>query len=294
MKLYKIFIVTIICLVSLLNLNASNEVLSVKYPLTSNNPDRDNYQISLVKFLLDKSGYKYKIESTDSIYSQARIIKDLKTSNNINIYWMGTSPQLEKELTPIRYPIYRGLLGHRIFIINKNDQEIFDNIKTLGQLRKFKGAQGIGWSDIAILESSGLEQHATKYENIFRMIDKGGRISYFSRGLNEAFSEVSTRKNALKNITVEKNIVLVYPFAMFLFVNPKQKELAKALEKGFELSYKDGSFEKFFYNHPKIKSSIDKANLNDRVRIEIPNPFLTPQTANIDKKFWHGKFTKSK
>lgn len=126
------------------------------------------------------------------------------------------------------------------------------------------------------------------------MINRGGRISYFSRGLNEAFSEVQTRENILKNITVEKNIVLVYPFAMFLFVSPKEKKLSEYLTKGFELAYKDGSFTKFFYNHPKIKKSIEDSNLEKRTRIEIANPFLTPQTAEIAKKFWHGKFTNIK
>lgn len=270
----------------------AKDTLIVKYPLTSTNSDRDSYQLDLIKFLLEKSQKPYIIKPSKEIYTQAKIIRELKSGEEINIYWMGTSPQLEEEFATLRYPIYRGLLGHRVFIINKNDQKIFNNITTLGELQKFKGAQGIGWSDIAILEASGLEQHSTKYENIFKMIHRGGRVSYFSRGLNEAFSEVKHRKNQLKNITVEKNIVLVYPFAMFLFVTPQNKKLYNGLQKGFELSYKDGSFVKFFYNHPKIKQSIKESNLNQRTRIEIPNPFLTPKTADIDSDFWHGKFTR--
>jgi hypothetical protein len=264
----------------------------VKYPLTSNNSDRDSYQIDLIKFLLDKAHVTYELQSTHEIYTQARIVRELKEGKRINIYWMGTSPQLEEELLTLRYPIYRGLLGHRVFIIHKQDQRIFDNIRTLGQLQKFKGAQGIGWSDVAILEGSGLEQHTTKYENIFKMINRGGRVSYFSRGLNEGFSEVEHRKETLQNLTVEKNITLVYPFAMFLFVSPNDETLKNYLEKGFQLAYEDGSFIEFFYNHPKIKQSIDTANLEKRIRIEIPNPFLTPKTAQIKSDYWHGKFTR--
>lgn len=265
--------------------------LTVNYPLTSHNSDRDNYQLDLIKFLLNKADVEYELKHPKEIYTQARIIRELKDGKNINIYWMGTSPQLEEEFLTLRYPIYRGLLGHRVFIINKQDQAIFDNIQTLGQLQKLKGAQGIGWSDIAILESSGLEQHTTKYENIFRMVNRGGRVSYFSRGLNEGFSEVEHRKDSLKNLTVEKNITLVYPFAMFLFVSPNNTQLQQYLEKGFLLAYKDGSFMDFFYTHPKIKQSIETAQLEKRTRIEIPNPFLTPKTANINPKYWHGKFT---
>lgn len=267
----------------------AEEIYTLKYPLTSNNKERDSYQLDLIKFILNKMNVKYKIESTKQVFTQARIISELKHGNLINIYWMGTSAQLEKEFQAIKFPIYRGLLGHRIFIINKEDQKLFNTIKTLDDLQKFKGAQGIGWSDIAILESSGLEQHAAKYENIFNMINRGGRVSYFSRGLNEAFDEVESRKSNLSNLKVEDNIVLIYPFSMFLFLNKENKKLYTVLKTGFEKAYKDGSFQKFFYSHPKIAESIKKSNLKNRIKIEIPNPFLTPDTLNIENTYWHGK-----
>ena len=54
----------------------------------------------------------------------------------------------------------------------------------------------------------------TKYDSIFKMIDLGGRIDYFSRGVMEAFMEVEERKHQCPNLAVEKNVLLVYPFAM--------------------------------------------------------------------------------
>lgn len=282
----KNFFIIMSILFSILN---AEEVYTLKYPLTSVNKERDSFQLDLIKFLMNKMNAKYKIESTTQIFTQARIISELKQGNLINIHWMGTSAQLEKDFNVLRFPIYRGLLGHRIFIINKNDQKLFNNIQTLEDLQKFKGAQGIGWSDIAILETSGLEQHAAKYENIFNMINKGGRVSYFSRGLNEAFGEVESRENILPNLKVEDNIVLVYPFSMFLFINKSNEKLYTILKSGFEKAYEDGSFLEFFYSHPKIVESIKKSNLDKRLRIEIPNPFLTPDTLNIDNIYWHGK-----
>lgn len=270
-----------------------NEKLIINYPLTSLKEQRDSYQISVVKFLLDSANVNYEIRKSKKIYSQARAIRELKKGNDINLFWMGTSPQMEKELIPIRFPLYRGLIGHRVFIINKNDQVLFNGINSLNHLQKFVGVQGIGWSDIAILEGAGLKQHAAKYENIFSMINNGGRVSYFSRSINEAYSEVLARKNSLDNLVVEKNIALVYPFAMFLFVSPKDKKLAEVLNKSFEKTYADGSFEEFFYSHPMIKESLKISNLKQRIRIEIPNPFLTVETSNINKKYWHGKFTEN-
>ena len=270
----------------------ASEKISIKYPLTSINTERDEFKLSVLKLILDNANIKYNIESSTNIYSQARAVKELKKGKEINLFWMGTSKEVEEELIPIRFPLYRGLVGHRVFIINKNDQMLFNNIKTLEQLQKLKGAQGIGWSDIALLEASGLNQYVTKYENIFNMINKGGRVDYFSRGINEIYSEISLRKEKLSNLTVEKNIVLTYPFAMFFFVSPKDKNLAEVLNASFRKAYEDRVFEKFFYTHPIIKKSIEKSNLNNRIRIDIKNPFLSEETLNIDNRYWHSKFNK--
>ena len=270
----------------------AQEKILIKYPLTSMNTERDTFKLSVLRFVLDNAHIKYNIQSTSNIYSQSRAVKELKKGEEINLFWMGTSKEVEEELIPIRYPLYRGLVGHRIFIINKKDQILFDNIKTLEQLQKLKGAQGIGWSDIALLEASGLKQHVTKYENIFNMINRGGRIDYFSRGINEIYSEIELRKERLSKLRVEKNIVLTYPFAMFFFVSPKHKKLAQILNYSFKKAYDDKVFEDFFYNHPTIKDSIKKSNLDNRIRIDIKNPFLSKETSNISNKYWHSEFSK--
>lgn len=276
-------------LISLIVTNSAFAV-EIKLPITSKYAERDAYKIGLLKLVLQKAKRKYKITISSTEYTQARILNALKKGDNkINLYWMGTSTKIEKDLLPIRFPIYRGLLGHRIFIINKGDQAKFDNVNILGDLQKYKGSQGIGWSDIEILEHSGLKQHTTKYESIFKMINRGGRIDYFSRGVSEAFVEVEARKDKLPNLAVEKKVLLVYPFAMFFFTNRSNKELARVLEDGFREAYKDGSFNKYFYNHPDIKKIFKEANIENRIRIEIPNPLLTPETIAIPNKYWHGR-----
>jgi len=262
----------------------ANEIV-VKYPRTSNEVSRYKFQIDMLAFILDKANVKYKFQPTKKIYTQARILKELK-NGKLDISWMGTSPKMEKEFITIYYPLYRGLLGHRIFIINKKKQKIFNNVNSLKDLQKLTGIQGIGWSDIKILEYSGLKQKTAKYENIFAIVNKG-RVDYFSRGLNEAYVEVEARKNKYKNITVEKHVVLIYPFAMFFFVSPKNPELAKLINKGFKKAYEDGSFVKWFYNYPDIKKSLNQAHLDKRVKIKIPNPFITDKVKNIDKRYWH-------
>jgi len=276
--------------VLILLMTCSALAIEIKLPVSSEHAQRDAFQIGLLKLALNKTGVKYHITKSPQTRTQSRIFNDLKRgSEQINLYWMGTSPEYEKALLPIRFPVYRGLLGHRIFIIHKDTQANFDNVKTLSALQKYMGAQGIGWTDIEILEHSGLKQHITTYENIFKMINRGGRVDYFSRGVSEAFMEVDSRKEQLPNLEVEKKILLVYPFAMLFFTSRTNIELKEILEDGFRKAYEDGSFNNYFYNHPDIKKIFEKANLQQRVKINIPNPFLTKETINIPDKYWHGR-----
>jgi hypothetical protein len=247
------------------------------------------YPIDLLKFVLNKSGVPYTFTFADvGVMSQAREIALLKDNDRINIGWFGTSADLERDLVPIRFPIWRGLLGHRVFIINKDKQALFDQVNTLEDLKHFTGEQGLGWSDVAILNNAGLHQNESPYDTIFAKIN-AGRSDYFARGVTEAFREVETIGKNFPNLVVERHVLLVYPFAAFFFTNNQNPELAKAIEDGFRKAYADGSFLKFFYAHPTIKTVLAKANFTKRVRIDIPNPLLTPETLAIPQQFWDEK-----
>lgn len=236
---------------------------------------------------MDKSEKNYQIHISKTLYTQPRIIHSLRQDTDINLYWMGTSAYLEKELRPIRFPLHRGLLGYRIFIIHKDHQIKFSTVKKLADLQNFQGVQGQSWSDNEILNKAGLNQTQIQYEHIFHMINAGDRFDYFSRGIVEAFSEVDSHIKELPNLAIESEVLLVYPFSQFFFTNPSNEELAEALERGFEKAYQDGSFLDFFLNHPRILSVFEKVNIENRIRIDIPNPQSTQETADIPAQYFH-------
>ncbi len=260
----------------------------IKLPVTSVFTERDEFKIDLLKLLMEKAGEDCEITFSQKIYTQPRIIAELLNKRAlINLAFMGTSARLEKTLLPVYFPVYRGLLGYRVFIIHKDQQVKFDNVKTLTDLQKFNGIQGLGWADIEILEHSGLKQYPTKYEKIFTNLNFMGRPIYFSRGVNEAFREVEARKDKMPNLAVEKKILLIYPFASFFFAAPPNQKLADALTKGFEAAYADGSLLEYFYNHKEIQDLVEQADIDNRVRINIPNPSFTKKAENINARYWH-------
>lgn len=125
--------------------------LEIRLPLTGAGQSRDTYQRALLHLLLDEAGVDYRITIVPVRFSQARIIHELTRGELINLYWMGTSPELERRLLPVRYPLYRGLLGYRLLFIRDDRQTDFDSVRSAEDLGKFTGGQGIGWSDVAVL-----------------------------------------------------------------------------------------------------------------------------------------------
>ncbi len=275
-------------MIMLILLSHTTLALDIRLPITSNYQQRDSYQIALLELLLSKLPGPHNISVSQSTYSQSRIISALQDADaDINLYWMGSSRELEATLQAIPIPIYRGLMGYRVFIIHKHKQALFDSVNGLKDLQNYLGAQGVGWSDNHILHEAGLNQYVTSYENIFRMINKGRHLDYFSRSIAEAYIEVESRSRQLPELRVEDKLLLVYPFAMFFFAARDNKKLANSLLQGFKIAYKDGSFLEFFYAHPSIRLMMAKADLQTRLKISIPNTLMTRETLEIDRKYWH-------
>lgn len=247
---------------------------------------REVFWTDIITFVLDHSKVPYTL-SVEHEMTQARIIHELKlNTGRVNLHVMGTSKELEEDLLPIRVPISRGLAGYRLFIIHKDKQQLFDSTTSIKALQALLGLQGIGWTDVEILQYSGLKQKQVDYQKIFYLLDMG-RADYFSRSLHEVYAEVAQHKKQCKNLVVEQEVLLVYPFALFAFTNRENKELAKILEGAFEKAYKDGVFTSFFYSHPHIKEALEKAQIDNRVIVKIPNPLMTNETKAIPQRYWH-------
>jgi ABC-type amino acid transport substrate-binding protein len=233
----------------------------------------------MMKLALSHSTKKFRFEETPDNFTQKRSEEEV-LSKRIDIMWAASNQELEDELLPVRIPLYKGLLGHRIFLIRSGDQERFNGVKNIDDLRKIPIGQGRGWADTAILQANGLKVIApTKFESLMYMLE-GGRFDAFPRGVFEPFAEVA--KYAKLNLTVEKNIMLVYKMPYYLFVSPTDKELANELETGLNRAIADGSFEKLFRSSPNVQEAIAKADMKNRVIFQLDNPNL-PKGTPIDR-----------
>ncbi|NPA24440.1 MAG: hypothetical protein GXO34_01270 [Deltaproteobacteria bacterium] len=266
---------------------AAADATVIKFSLGGRDIERNRYKIDLIKLILKNSDCDYNL----LYYYQERggghddQIEKLE-QGIITIKTFGATTELENRLIPIRIPIFKGLLGCRVFLINRNDQYKFDRVTRLEDLGRLTGIQGKGWADIKILEEAGLHQIAVPGKALFRMLNQGGRTDYFSRALYEAVGELQTLEATYPQITLEKRILLTYPFAMFFYISPRFPELAKKFARSFQQLVANGRFDAFFYTNPYIRNAIGKVRPERRRRFRIPNRHLSPKARMLPHSYW--------
>jgi ABC-type amino acid transport substrate-binding protein len=207
-----------------------------------------------------------------------------KKEGGVSIYQTGTTIEREKQLTPIRIPLLKGTLGYRISLIHKDNIEKFDKIKSVSDLSEFTACQGTHWPDSDILEKAGLPViRNPNYENMFSQL-KNKRCDYFPRAIIEAYSEENARADP--DIVVYDKLIISYPFPMYFFTSPHQKQLATDVEKGLSLAIKDGSFDTFFKNNTITKSLYPLSKWDHSRIIKLQNPLLPAKTPINNSSLW--------
>lgn len=245
--------------------------------------EKESYQLSLLKLALSYSQKSYQFSESNQFLSQSKLMNDL-ADGKIDVAWVGTSSAYEKQFEPIRIPLFKGLLGYRIFLIKEGHQKKFDGIQSLAELAKLKGGQVSSWTDAKILAQAGLNIVTTnKYPNLFYMLE-GNRFDYLPRSVYSPWSEMSSHANL--NLAVEPNLMIVYTLPAYFFVNKGNQALKADIYAGLEQAIEDGSFDQFFFNHPLIKQGLQRSQLSKRIVLRVDNPFLPKQTPVNDKRLW--------
>jgi len=252
------------------------------YPKRPDSP-RWQYALGLIDLALKHSGRDYVLAPTAEEMSQTRAARELELGD-VDFIWTGTSAEYEQRFRAIPIPVMRGLDGYRICIINPKRQAAFSAAKTLDDLKRLSIGQDPGWSDVKVLGAAGFKVVTAPSESLLEMTERE-RFDCFLRGVHEAPTEAA-RYPAL---AVEREIMIVYPFTSFFFVNKDDATLAADLEDGLKKAYADGSFMTYFKNHPAIRAIFADAQIEARRRFEIPNPLLTEATRGIPAEYWQGQ-----
>ncbi|MDR7089225.1 hypothetical protein J2X05_001231 [Cellvibrio fibrivorans] len=245
--------------------------------------EKDQLIYDLLALSLSKTGVKVCLNQLDQVITDARKSRRVE-KGTLSLKWSSASNLLEKNLRPIKIPIFKGLLGYRIFVIRKGDQNRFNDIKTLEDLRKLTAGQGYFWGDTKILQTAGIPVvTAAQGRNLWSML-ASHRFDYMSLAVHEPWLDLEHR--AELQLEVEKTLLLVYPSALFFYVSPDNKVLYDLILSGMEIAINDGSYDRLFYQSGMIQAVVEHANLSARKVIYINNPLINRDVLPADPKYW--------
>lgn len=253
-----------------------------------------DYFITLLKLVLEASKAENETidyQFTDHPFSQQRWMVELSRETGNSIMWTMTSKEREKILTPIREPLFQGLIGQRVLVIRRADQERFARIKTLDQLKSLVAGQGSQWPDNDILRANGLQvTEAADTVQLYKML-AAKRFDYFPRGVMEISAEQAFLTKY--DLIVEPHLVISYPAAIYFFVNNHNPDLAQRLYKGWARIHEDGTFDSFFLSQPRVQQALTLLVNKSLTPIYLYNPDA-PDTLKVKPlSFWLDSSTSS-
>ncbi|MFD1627729.1 substrate-binding periplasmic protein [Azospirillum griseum] len=267
-----------LCLVAMfLSANALAQTV-VRYNAPESNRDpRHEYPLAVLELALKKTEATdgpFRLQAVETNAPGPRLIDILEAGDTFDLLVASTSKERSDRLLAVNFPLDKGLLGYRVFLIRKEDAPLFAAVKTLDDLMKLSVGQVFSWADTQILAEAGFNvQRTTGYANSFSML-QAGRFAGFPRGANEAYAELESNGGEASGIMVEPTVALYYPLTRYFYVNKKNTVLADRLMRGLKAAQADGSFDALFNSHPQIKSVLDQVHFEKRKIFRIKNPIL--------------------
>lgn len=279
--------VFVLLIVFIIGCSSSDDgiINTINITIYDGNDNNTRHAIKLIKLAALKSGYKANIQNISNNLSVEEQ-RDALEHNIIDVLWSGTSIDLEKRFAPIRIPLYKGLLGYRVCLINSDDKDIMRDFNSLHDLRQLSYAQGIAWSDTKILSDAGLKVSSMPYGDLFKAVHSK-EIDCVPLGIFEAFdSQYKQRYSYSLHIDVDKHILINYKMPFYFFTNTDNMNLNAILRYGLNKAVNDGSYDSALNENPDYKISIKKIRNGSRKIITLNNTDLSSKTPIGDQRLW--------
>ncbi len=181
---------------------------------------------------------------------------------DITVLWMVRSETRDQQFVPVPIPLTGGLIGQRVLLIRPEDQQRFDTVRSLEDLRTLGMFAGMGrdWVDRAIWAVNGLPATAptADWRLLYGMMEARNRnVDYIPRGITEIVAEA----HGHPTMAIEKRLILQYARDQQFYVSPVAAFLAPALERGLIILQRNGTFTTLLDKHfGYLREAVDMRN----------------------------------
>jgi ABC-type amino acid transport substrate-binding protein len=228
----------------------------------------------------------YVIGASEFMTERRQVYELARGIGALTLLFLGTTPEMERELLPVRIPVDRNLQGYCVFLIRDGEQERFRGVRTVADLKAFSFGLGLGWIDVEVLRANGLGVvTGSSYEGLFEMLVRR-RFDVFLRSSVEVLDEYAQRQARFPALAIEPRLLLYYPMPMYFWFSrtPQGERLAARVEAGMRMLLDDGSYDRLFAEYQDLK--ITRLQLARRRLLRIDNPLLGPETPFADRRLW--------
>ena len=245
------------------------------------------YEYSVLKRALEctvETDGPFEIQYAAEEMSRRRVLIELSKPDSINVHVAATRKEWESEVLPIRIPIFRGLLGYRLFLINEQSVQKFADISDIEDLKQLRAGLVTQWTTTSVLQAAGFRvEPVMDYDLIFKQLEFE-RVDYFPRGVIEIYDELEIKQSGYPNLCVEPKLALYFPTPCYFFVSPSHPLLADRIRRGLETMVETGELKKMV--EEEYGESIQRAKLNSRYVFMIENSLLSDETPFSRKNLW--------
>ncbi len=231
--------------------------------------ERTGYPLALLRLALANHVDTQHVEllPTEMRMPRGRSLRLLQRGVAVDIFWSISSKQREQDLLAVKFPLYQGLFGYRLLLINSNASAKFAKIDSAPGLQAMVAGLAHDWPDYKILSKNGYQvQGSSSYSGLFKMLQRG-RVDYLPRSVFEIKAEFEHFEN--QGISIEPRLALHYPVNFYFFVSKNNKELARKLSESLTSLQEQGKTRILFEAvHEQI---LKDAKLGQRTVFELQN-----------------------
>lgn len=187
----------------------------------------------------------------EEVKDPARLrMKKMLASGELTIMWMTQSPQNDSDFVRIDFPLTDGLSGQRVLMIRPQDQERFDRINSLDDLRRSGLVAGLGPEgvDFALWQANGLPAitPATDPGRLYDMLRAGNRgVDYIPHSVNGIMADTPIHRG----LVPEQHLLLHFNREGRFYLSPIAADLRPTLEAGLKIVRSNGTLARLVEKH---------------------------------------------
>jgi hypothetical protein len=217
------------------------------------------------------------IQAYPELLTGGRFVADLKNNKTVNVMWHGTNAEREQDLIAVPISLTKNLNEYRVLLIRKEDQEKFNRVHSIDDLRKFTAGSSTDWPSKDILKQNDLPVLTVANWSLLKGMLKMKRFDYISRNIFEVWEESVRYEN--DGLVVEQTLLLHGGVPFYFFVSKANPALAARIERGLRIAIADGSFEKLFLSIDSFRRGEAELKNGKRHLLELKMGYASTSSA---------------